>query len=213
MIQVAGEHIEAVHKDFEEAGLAAALHQIGAINHSERLLIQNRNTVLLNEDRLDLQKAWAETSWQMQRLRDNPECADSEYALLADDKRSALFADLTFDVNEDIAAPFINRGAQPKIAVLREQGVNGQIEMAAAFTRAGFDAYDVHMSDLMAGRVQLADFQMLAACGGFSYGDVLGAGEGWPNRCCSTRNCATNLPPFSTAKTPSRWACATAAKW
>ena len=98
---------------------------------------------------------------------------------MADDKRSALFADLTFDVHEDIAAPFINRGAQPKIAVLREQGVNGQIEMAAAFTRAGFDAYDVHMSDLMAGRVQLADFQMLAACGGFSYGDVLGAGEGW----------------------------------
>ena len=179
VIQVAGEHIEAVQTAFEEAGLAAALHQIGAINHSERLLIQNRNTVLLNEDRLDLQKAWAETSWQMQRLRDNPECADSEYALLADDKRSALFADLTFDVNENIAAPFINRGAQPKIAVLREQGVNGQIEMAAAFTRAGFDAYDVHMSDLMAGRVQLADFQMLAACGGFSYGDVLGAGEGW----------------------------------
>ena len=179
VIQVAGEHIEAVQTAFEEAGLAAALHQIGAINHSERLLIQNRNTVLLNEDRLDLQKAWAETSWQMQRLRDNPECADSEYALLADDKRSALFADLTFDVNENIAAPFINRGTQPKIAVLREQGVNGQIEMAAAFTRAGFDAYDVHMSDLMAGRVQLADFQMLAACGGFSYGDVLGAGEGW----------------------------------
>ena len=86
---------------------------------------------------------------------------------------------MKFDVNEDIAAPFINSGAKPKIAILREQGVNGQIEMAAAFTRAGFDAYDVHMSDLMAGRVHLADFKMLAACGGFSYGDVLGAGEGW----------------------------------
>ena len=90
-----------------------------------------------------------------------------------------MFAKLSFDVQEDLAAPFINTGAKPKIAILREQGVNGQIEMAAAFTRAGFDAYDVHMSDLMAGRVKLADMQMLAACGGFSYGDVLGAGEGW----------------------------------
>ena len=113
------------------------------------------------------------------RLRDNPACADSEFALIGDNERSALFADVKFDVNEDIAAPFINSGAKPKIAILREQGVNGQIEMAAAFTRAGFDAYDVHMSDLMAGRVNLADFKMLAACGGFSYGDVLGAGEGW----------------------------------
>ncbi|UOO80837.1 phosphoribosylformylglycinamidine synthase [Uruburuella testudinis] len=179
VIQVAAEDIETVQTAFAQAGLAAALHQIGSINHSERLLIQNGNTVLLNEDRLDLQKAWSETSWQMQRLRDNPACADSEYALLSDDKRSALFADLTFDVNQNIAAPFINKGAQPKIAVLREQGVNGQIEMAAAFTRAGFDAYDVHMSDLMAGRVNLRGFNMLTACGGFSYGDVLGAGEGW----------------------------------
>ncbi len=179
VIQVAAKHAEAVQTAFAEAGLADALHAIGSINHSERLLIQNGNTVLLNEDRLDLQKAWAETSYQMQRLRDNPACADSEYALLADDKRSALFADLTFDVAEDLAAPFINKGAQPKIAVLREQGVNGQIEMAAAFNRAGFDAYDVHMSDLMAGRTNLADFHMLAICGGFSYGDVLGAGEGW----------------------------------
>ena len=121
----------------------------------------------------------AGTSHAIQRLRDNPACADSEFALIDDNERSALFADVKFDVNEDIAAPFINSGAKPKIAILREQGVNGQIEMAAAFTRAGFDAYDVHMSDLMAGRVNLADFKMLAACGGFSYGDVLGAGEGW----------------------------------
>ena len=121
----------------------------------------------------------AGTSHAIQRLRDNPACADSEFALIGDNDRSALFADVKFDVNEDIAAPFVNSGAKPKIAILREQGVNGQIEMAAAFTRAGFDAYDVHMSDLMAGRVHLADFKMLAACGGFSYGDVLGAGEGW----------------------------------
>lgn len=148
-------------------------------NGEDCLMVEKRTRTVFNEPLLDLQKAWQETSHQIQRLRDNPECADSEFALLADDARSALFADLTFNPQDDIAAPFIHSGAKPKIAVLREQGVNGQVEMAAAFTRAGFDAYDVHMSDLMAGRAKLADFQMLAACGGFSYGDVLGAGEGW----------------------------------
>ncbi|WP_107885830.1 phosphoribosylformylglycinamidine synthase [Neisseria elongata] len=145
----------------------------------ERLQIRLNDELLFDQPRADLQRAWQETSHAIQRLRDNPACADSEFALIGDNDRSALFADVKFDVNEDIAAPFINSGAKPKIAILREQGVNGQIEMAAAFTRAGFDAYDVHMSDLMAGRVHLADFKMLAACGGFSYGDVLGAGEGW----------------------------------
>ena len=157
-----------------------ASHYIGTINPtSDRLVITAADETLFDQTRADLQRAWQETSHAIQRLRDNPACADSEFALIGDNERSALFADLKFDVNEDIAAPFINSGAKPKIAILREQGVNGQIEMAAAFTRAGFDAYDVHMSDLMAGRVHLADFKMLAACGGFSYGDVLGAGEGW----------------------------------
>ena len=149
------------------------------INNSSHITISLLDRVLLNEPLVDLQRAWQETSHAIQRLRDNPACADSEFALIGDNERSALFADVKFDVNEDIAAPFVNSGAKPKIAILREQGVNGHIEMAAAFTRAGFDAYDVHMSDLMAGRVHLADFKMLAACGGFSYGDVLGAGEGW----------------------------------
>ena len=157
-----------------------ASHYIGTINPtSDRLVITVDDETLFDQPRADLQRAWQETSHAIQRLRDNPACADSEFALIDDNERSALFADVKFDVNEDIAAPFINSGAKPKIAILREQGVNGQIEMAAAFTRAGFDAYDVHMSDLMAGRVHLADFKMLAACGGFSYGDVLGAGEGW----------------------------------
>lgn len=157
-----------------------ASHYIGTINPtSDRLVITVDDETLFDQPRADLQRAWQETSHAIQRLRDNPACADSEFALIDDNERSALFADVKFDVNEDIAAPFINSGAKPKIAILREQGVNGQIEMAAAFTRAGFDAYDVHMSDLMAGRVNLADFKMLAACGGFSYGDVLGAGEGW----------------------------------
>ena len=157
-----------------------ASHYIGTINPtSDRLVITVDDETLFDQPRADLQRAWQETSHAIQRLRDNPACADSEFALIGDNERSALFANVKFDVNEDIAAPFINSGAKPKIAILREQGVNGQIEMAAAFTRAGFDAYDVHMSDLMAGRVHLADFKMLAACGGFSYGDVLGAGEGW----------------------------------
>ena len=145
----------------------------------ENFFIEKRTNIVFDEPLLDLQQAWQETSHQIQRLRDNPECADSEFELLADNARSALSAELTFNPSDDIAAPFIHSGAKPKIAILREQGVNGQVEMAAAFTRAGFDAYDVHMSDLMAGRAKLADFQMLAACGGFSYGDVLGAGEGW----------------------------------
>ena len=177
VIQIAKQDVAAVEALFKEADLA--LHAIATIGTDEKIVIRNQAGIVLEQNRTDLQRAWQETSHAIQRLRDNPACADSEFALIGDNDRSALFADVKFDVNEDIAAPFVNSGAKPKIAILREQGVNGQIEMAAAFTRAGFDAYDVHMSDLMAGRVNLADFKMLAACGGFSYGDVLGAGEGW----------------------------------
>ncbi|HHK6002352.1 TPA: phosphoribosylformylglycinamidine synthase [Neisseria subflava] len=177
VIQIAKQDVAAVEALFKEADLA--LHTVATIGTDEKIVIRNQAGIVLEQNRADLQRAWQETSHAIQRLRDNPACADSEFALIDDNERSALFADVKFDVNEDIAAPFINSGAKPKIAILREQGVNGQIEMAAAFTRAGFDAYDVHMSDLMAGRVHLADFKMLAACGGFSYGDVLGAGEGW----------------------------------
>ncbi|MEZ7707320.1 phosphoribosylformylglycinamidine synthase [Neisseria sp. 27098_8_158] len=177
VIQIAKQDVAAVEALFKEADLA--LHTVATIGTDEKIVIRNQAGIVLEQNRADLQRAWQETSHAIQRLRDNPACADSEFALIDDNERSALFADVKFDVNEDIAAPFINSGEKPKIAILREQGVNGQIEMAAAFTRAGFDAYDVHMSDLMAGRVHLADFKMLAACGGFSYGDVLGAGEGW----------------------------------
>ena len=177
VIQIAKQDVASVETLFKEADLA--LHTVATIGTDEKIVIRNQAGIVLEQNRADLQRAWQETSHAIQRLRDNPACADSEFALIGDNDRSALFADVKFDVNEDIAAPFINSGAKPKIAILREQGVNGQIEMAAAFTRAGFDAYDVHMSDLMAGRVHLADFKMLAACGGFSYGDVLGAGEGW----------------------------------
>lgn len=177
VIQIAKQDVAAVEALFKEADLA--LHTVATIGTDEKIVIRNQAGIVLEQTRADLQRAWQETSHAIQKLRDNPACADSEFALIGDNERSALFADVKFDVNEDIAAPFINSGAKPKIAILREQGVNGQIEMAAAFTRAGFDAYDVHMSDLMADRVNLADFKMLAACGGFSYGDVLGAGEGW----------------------------------
>lgn len=177
VIQIAKQDVAVVEALFKEADLA--LHIVATINTDEKIVIRNQAGIVFDQNRANLQRAWQETSHAIQRLRDNPACADSEFALIGDNERSALFADVKFDVNEDIAAPFINSGAKPKIAILREQGVNGQIEMAAAFTRAGFDAYDVHMSDLMAGRIHLADFKMLAACGGFSYGDVLGAGEGW----------------------------------
>ena len=115
----------------------------------------------------------------MQRLRDNPECADQEYEGLGDNDNPGLHATLTFDPAEDIAAPLLAVGSRPAVAVLREQGVNSQVEIAAAFNRAGFEAHDVHMSDLLEGRKSLSDYVGLVACGGFSYGDVLGAGEGW----------------------------------
>ena len=179
VLQVRKQDFADVMAAFDKQGLGSAAYCIGQAHCGSNFTVVNDGETLFDQPLVDLQRAWQSTSHQIQRLRDNPACADSEFALLADKGRSRLFADLSFDVKQDIAAPFINSGAKPKIAILREQGVNGQVEMAAAFTRAGFDAYDVHMSDLMAGRVKLDTFQMLAACGGFSYGDVLGAGEGW----------------------------------
>ena len=179
VLQVRGQDFADVMAAFDKQGLGNAAYCVGQAHCGSNFTVVNDGETLFDQPLVDLQRAWQSTSHQIQRLRDNPACADSEFALLADKERSRLFADLSFDVKQDIAAPFINSGAKPKIAILREQGVNGQVEMAAAFTRAGFDAYDVHMSDLMAGRVKLDTFQMLAACGGFSYGDVLGAGEGW----------------------------------
>jgi phosphoribosylformylglycinamidine synthase len=128
-----------------------------------------------------LRGIWSETTHAMQRLRDDAVCADEEQALRIDAGNAGLSVKATFRLEEDVAAPFVAKSgaARPRVAVLREQGVNGQLEMAAAFDRAGFAAVDVHMSDLLEGRVSLKDFQGLAACGGFSYGDVLGAGGGW----------------------------------
>ncbi|HXH71488.1 MAG TPA: phosphoribosylformylglycinamidine synthase subunit PurQ, partial [Mariprofundaceae bacterium] len=154
-------------------------HLIGHPRLDRRLLIKQGNRVVLDENVLELQQVWAETSYRLQARRDNPECADEAFAAIAEAADPGLHAKPSFDPAEDVAAPFIATGKRPPMAVLREQGVNGQVEMAAAFDRAGFDCVDVHMSDVIEGRVKLAGFKGLVACGGFSFGDVLGAGRGW----------------------------------
>ena len=179
LMQVPAEKAARVAEVMREAGLASVCHFVGEVVDDDALTISANGAELARLDRADLQKAWTEVSWQIARGRDNPACADSEFARIERKDDTGLFAKTTFDVNEDVAAPMILTGVRPKIAILREQGVNSQTEMAAAFTRAGFDAYDVHMTDLLTGRADLAEFTGLACCGGFSYGDVLGAGGGW----------------------------------
>ena len=179
LMQVPAEKAARVAEVMREAGRASVCHFVGEVVDDDALTISANGAELARLDRADLQKAWTEVSWQIARGRDNPACADSEFARIERKEDTGLFAKTTFDVNEDVAAPMILTGVRPKIAILREQGVNSQTEMAAAFTRAGFDAYDVHMTDLLTGRADLAEFTGLACCGGFSYGDVLGAGGGW----------------------------------
>jgi len=151
---------------------------IGTVRADERFLVRAGGNQLIDSDRAVLQALWALPSHQLQRMRDNPACADEEYQRIAADDRG-MAARLTFDPGLDVTAALPVIGVRPRIAILREQGVNGQIEMAAAFERAGFEPVDVHMSDLLDGTVRLAEFPALVACGGFSYGDVLGGGGGW----------------------------------
>jgi len=178
VVQVSNEQRDEVMAAFDAAGLAGCCHHIGGLNSDDRIVLTLAQHALLAESRIDLQRAWSETSWQIQSLRDNALCAQQEYDQILDASDPGLNVSLGFDPDEDISAPYIN-GRRPRIAVLREQGVNGHVEMAAAFDRAGFAAVDVHMSDILSGRVSLSDFHGLVACGGFSYGDVLGAGVGW----------------------------------
>jgi phosphoribosylformylglycinamidine synthase len=152
--------------------------EVGQVEPGDELSIYNDDELVLRRSRTDLQRTWSELSFRMQSLRDNPATAREEFERLRDENDPGLNVHLTFDPGDDIAAPFIG-GHRPRIAVLREQGVNSQHEMAAAFMRAGFDAFDLHMSDLLEGRDSLAGYQGLVACGGFSFGDVLGAGGGW----------------------------------
>ncbi|MHC1481043.1 phosphoribosylformylglycinamidine synthase [Frateuria aurantia] len=159
--------------------LTAISHRIGRPKEKLGIKVQMGGESLFKWNWVELYSAWNETTHAMQRLRDNPDTADAEQSHRLDDADPGIQTKLSFDLNEDVAAPYIQTGARPKLAVLREQGVNGQTEMAAAFDRAGFEAVDVHMSDLLSGRLTLAPFVGFAACGGFSYGDVLGAGRGW----------------------------------
>lgn len=176
VIQVSAEHTNAVAERFSDAGVD--VHLLGGLNNHQTVEIINKKQPLFKRPRVDLQRTWTETSYRMAALRDNADCAREEFENIASDD-PGLSASLSYDPSEDIAAPYINSGVKPAVAILREQGVNSHLEMAAAFNRAGFDAVDVHMSDLLAGRRVLSDFGGVIACGGFSYGDVLGAGEGW----------------------------------
>jgi phosphoribosylformylglycinamidine synthase len=179
VLQVRKAERDAVMAELRDAGLSRESQVIGHPNADGEIRLVLDGKPVLAERRASLHRAWSHVTHQIQRLRDNPSCADQEYDRILDEGDPGLAASLTFDPAQDIAAPFIAKRARPRVAVLREQGVNSQNEMAASLDRAGFAAVDVHMSDIIAGRLRLADFKGLAACGGFSYGDVLGAGEGW----------------------------------
>ncbi|MGB7305318.1 MAG: phosphoribosylformylglycinamidine synthase [Burkholderiaceae bacterium] len=179
VIQVRAKERDTVLQHLRAGGLSVCSHVIGKPTQDDHISLYRDGKPIYNMARRELHRYWSETSYRMSALRDNPECAQQAFDAIPDTDTPGLHISTTFQTNDDIAAPFIKTGARPRLAVLREQGVNSHIEMAAAFTRAGFDAFDVHMSDLFAGRHQLADFNALAACGGFSYGDVLGAGRGW----------------------------------
>jgi phosphoribosylformylglycinamidine synthase len=179
VLQIAADQSEFAEQLASVLGFAECFIELASVTDDDEVSVTHSDAVLFSRARSQLQRQWASTSYEIQKLRDNSDCAQEEYdsLLLQDDP--GLNVSLSFDVNDDVSAPYINKGVRPKVAVLREQGVNGQVEMAAAFNRAGFDAVDVHMTDLIMGRAKLESFNALAACGGFSYGDVLGAGGGW----------------------------------
>ena len=169
-----------VFQCFREFGLGSAVHTLGTLNQIDRVSFSVKGDEVLGAPRAEYRGLWSETSFQLQRLRDNPKCAHEQYELTCDPAVPGLEVAVSFDLTFDPARPLVERATErPRVAILREQGVNGHIEMAAAFDRAGFAAVDVHMSDILEGRVSLEGFRGLAACGGFSYGDVLGAGLGW----------------------------------
>ena len=179
VIQVTGSDRQAAMECFDRHGLKELVSDIGVPLSGHTLSVEAGGQVWLQSDLRKLHQAWNETSFEIQKLRDHPDCADEEFASALEWKQPYLATALSFDPQHDPAAPAIIGGTRPAVAILREQGVNGQVEMAAAFDAAGFRAIDVHMSDLLEERTRLSDFQGLVACGGFSYGDVLGAGRGW----------------------------------
>ena len=178
VIQVRKEDTAEVLRQCSAAGLAEQSQVIGSLNDDDQIRFTLEGEEVLVDSRIDWHRTWAETSYRLQAMRDNADCAQQEFDRLLDAGDPGLNAHLTFDLNDDITAS-LETNKRPQVAILREQGVNGQVEMAAAFDRAGFACTDVHMSDILTGRRQLTEFVGLVACGGFSYGDVLGAGEGW----------------------------------
>ncbi len=177
VLQVRHSDSDDVLNILEQAGLGTCCQLIGTVNDGDEIRIVHAERDVFAASRVTLHQAWSETTSRMQALRDDPECAAQEHArIVAPDP--GLSVSLSFDHNDDVAAPWLE-SRRPRVAILREQGVNGQVEMAAAFNKAGFESVDVHMSDILGGRVDLAQYQGVVACGGFSYGDVLGAGEGW----------------------------------
>jgi phosphoribosylformylglycinamidine synthase len=176
LVQVRRADLTDIFVQCDDAGLSG-VYEVASLNTNGMINITRGKTQLYSENAITLRRIWSDTTYQMQKLRDNPVCAQQEYDRTLDAKDAGLHVSLSYDLNENVAPALLK--SRPRMAILREQGVNGQVEMAAAFDRAGFDAVDVHMSDIISGRVALADFKGVAACGGFSYGDVLGAGEGW----------------------------------
>lgn len=179
VIQIHADNAMDIIAQYEHQGISS--HIVGHVNSQKHLSIFENDKQIISYSLSQLTAMWSRTSYEMQKIRDNPECAYEEYQHKQNTDDPGLSINVTFDHNIDVAAPYIASGVSPKMAILREQGVNSQLEMAAAFDRAGFDAVDVHMSDILAGRINLNDFYGLAVCGGFSYGDVLGAGRGWAN--------------------------------
>ncbi|WP_425457392.1 phosphoribosylformylglycinamidine synthase [Colwellia demingiae] len=187
VIQIRESDVDTIHAILAEHGVLDLCTDIGRLNNEDTIRFSRDGEVVLENSRTYYRTVWAQTTYRMQSLRDNPECAQQEHDVKFDTEDPGLNTELTFDINEDIVSDLIVKDAQnsadgivnPRVAILREQGVNSHVEMAAAFDRAGFVAIDVHMSDILSGRTDLVDFNGLVACGGFSYGDVLGAGEGW----------------------------------
>jgi len=179
VIQVRSEQRSEVMNVLRSFDLGAHSHIIGKPNTRDQIEFTRDGRVIYHQPRIDLQRLWSSTSWHIARLRDNPEYADAEYDRILDSADPGITPKLSFDPLDDIAAPFLSLGARPRVAILREQGVNSHVETAYVMHRSGFEAVDVHMSDLIGGRARLDQFKGLIAVGGFSYGDVLGAGEGW----------------------------------
>ena len=216
VLQVRDADLGAVRAIFDcEPALRVCVHRVGAVDSGDRIRFRTGNRAFHEVSRTALHRVWSETSYRMQRLRDDPTCADEEFARIADESERGLWCTTTFDMDSAVegdrdirtdagadsslgsgtAAPFLAR-VRPRVAILREQGVNGHVEMAASFDAAGFDAFDVHMSDLAGGRVSLAGFRGLAACGGFSFGDVLGAGGGWAHSIRFNPRCRDEFEAF-----------------